>query len=197
MAELIKFAQLPAREWKNGGGSTTEIVCGPAGADLERFDWRISVASIAQDGPFSIFDGVDRTISLLSGAGVELALKNGQQVNLSDGEPSFSFEGELSIYARLIGSTSIDFNVMTRRSRCCHQFERNRFAGQRDGQRHGGATLLFLARGELAQVQCGSYLISLQQYDSVLLDSSDANQWQAMAEQEVELFVVEICACMS
>lgn len=197
MAELIKFASLLPRPWKNGGGSTTEIVGSPTGAGLDRFDWRISVATIAQDGQFSVFEGVDRTISLLSGDGVELDLKNGQQVTLSAAEPSFAFEGELSIYARLLGGRSIDFNVMTRRSRCCHQFERLRFAGERKGLRHGSATLLFLAHGQLVQIQCGSYLISLENHDSVLLDSSDDNEWQALAEQEVELFVVEICACVS
>ncbi len=197
MAELIKFADLPPRPWKNGGGSTTEIVCSPPEADLNQFDWRISVATIAQDGPFSLFEGVDRTISLLSGNEVELSLKNGQQVTLSQNESSFSFEGEMAIYARLQGGGSIDFNVMTRRSSCCHQFERLRFSGQRNGLRQGTATLLFLARGAQAQIQCGAYLISLQTYDSLLLDSTDCKEWLALAEQEVELFVVEILGCIS
>ncbi|MBM7325185.1 HutD family protein, partial [Agrobacterium sp. S2] len=47
--------------WKNGGGVTTEIIVHPAKASMADFDWRISMANVAQDGPFSIFPGVDRT----------------------------------------------------------------------------------------------------------------------------------------
>ncbi len=36
--------------WKNGGGVTTEIcVSPPSGA----FDWRVSIATVNADGPFS------------------------------------------------------------------------------------------------------------------------------------------------
>ncbi|MCG3056381.1 HutD family protein, partial [Escherichia coli] len=58
--------------WKNGGGATREIAVWPPGAAMESFAWRISVADIADDGPFSAFPGVDRQIALLEGAGVHL-----------------------------------------------------------------------------------------------------------------------------
>ncbi len=58
-------ATLPATPWKNGGGVTREIVCQPPGAGLAAFDWRVSIATIASDGPFSLFAGIDRVITLL------------------------------------------------------------------------------------------------------------------------------------
>lgn len=58
--------------WKNGGGMTRELVCQPPDADMDSFDWRVSIAHIASDGPFSSFSGVDRIITLLSGGGVHL-----------------------------------------------------------------------------------------------------------------------------
>jgi environmental stress-induced protein Ves len=73
-AQLQHFAlpQVPAQPWKNGGGQTRELVCQPAGASLQDFDWRISVATIAASGPFSSYPGVDRSITLLAGDGVLL-----------------------------------------------------------------------------------------------------------------------------
>ena len=64
---------LPATPWKNGGGLTREIVCMPHGGGLDSFDWRVSIAHIASNGPFSTFPGVDRVITLLeNGAAHEL-----------------------------------------------------------------------------------------------------------------------------
>ena len=58
--------------WKNGGGLTHEIAVHPSGAGMAAFEWRVSVAEVAQDGPFSRFPGVDRTLVLLAGNGVRL-----------------------------------------------------------------------------------------------------------------------------
>ena len=43
---------VPATPWKNGGGSTRELVCWPPGAGTDAFGWRVSVARIAAAGPF-------------------------------------------------------------------------------------------------------------------------------------------------
>ncbi len=41
--------------WKNGGGETAEIAVFPPSADLSEFGWRISMATVSSDGPFSAF----------------------------------------------------------------------------------------------------------------------------------------------
>jgi environmental stress-induced protein Ves len=110
---------LPAMPWKNGGGVTREIVCLPPGASMNDFDWRVSIAHIASDGPFSAFPGVDRVITLLSGAGVHLRSED-EDVNHRLDTPlaPFAFAGEAPIHARLLAGDCHDFNVMTRRSVC-------------------------------------------------------------------------------
>jgi len=50
---IIRANDCKTTPWKNGGGSTTEIAIGPTGASLEAFDWRVSMARVAFDGPFS------------------------------------------------------------------------------------------------------------------------------------------------
>lgn len=63
------YARMP---WKNGGGETREIAIFPPAANLDTLDWRISMAVVAQDGPFSSFPGIDRTLCVIEGAGMEL-----------------------------------------------------------------------------------------------------------------------------
>lgn len=76
---------------KNGGGITTEIIVHPANASMADFDWRMSMADVAQDGPFSIFPGIDRTLCILEGAGMSLSIDEREPVVLamdSDPRPS-------------------------------------------------------------------------------------------------------------
>lgn len=105
--------------WKNGGGITREIAVWPPGATMDAFDWRISVADIVANGPFSAFPGIDRQIALLDGAGVVLDARDGSFGHRLDrvGEP-FAFTGDVAVDAALIDGPTRDFNVMTRRGRC-------------------------------------------------------------------------------
>ena len=61
--------------WKNGAGLTREIAFG--GASAADFDWRLSVAEVVRDAPFSAFPGIDRCITLLRGAGMHLRAVDG------------------------------------------------------------------------------------------------------------------------
>lgn len=115
----FNVADLLATPWKNGGGVTREIVCQPPGADMDSFDWRVSIAHIASDGPFSAFPGIDRVITLLSGGGVHLLGDDGQVDHPLDTPLApFAFAGEAAIHARLLAGDCHDFNVMTRRAVC-------------------------------------------------------------------------------
>lgn len=104
---------LPVSQWRNGGGETREIISFPPGE--QTFSWRLSIATIAADGPFSLFPGVDRVITLLSSAGVTLDAP-GRYRQLLQPEQPFAFAGEDNIVAQLTGGISRDFNVMTRRA---------------------------------------------------------------------------------
>lgn len=118
-AERFDWTQLPARPWKNGTGLTREIASSPRGATLDDFDWRLSVAEVAASGPFSAYAGIDRTITLLRGAGMWLRSDDGRVNHRLDNVAApFAFGGEAAIVATLLGGASSDFNVMTRRGRC-------------------------------------------------------------------------------
>lgn len=110
---------LPTQPWKNGGGVTREVLCLPTGSDMLHFDWRVSIAHIASSGPFSIFAGVDRVITLLEGRGMALRSDDGAIDHRLDCplEP-FAFAGEAAVQAELLGADCHDLNVMARRAAC-------------------------------------------------------------------------------
>ena len=124
--KIIRARDCRTTPWKNGGGSTTEIAVEPSGASLDTFAWRISVASVAADGPFSEFPGIDRTLAVLRGKGVALTIGSNASVTLECGAEPISFAGDVPTWARLIAGEITDLNVMTRRGRFSHRLRRIR-----------------------------------------------------------------------
>ena len=173
MTQLIQYASLRPTPWKNGGGSTTEIIVMPPGADFDHFDWRVSLATITQDGPFSPFPGIDRSLALVDGDGVLLDFGHERFV-LSPSEPLIEFPGESSVEATITGGLTTDFNVMTRRGRCRHRLERRVVRGQQELVRRSATTVLFLAEGESLTVRSATERIALVRYDAVILDTDEA-----------------------
>ena len=102
--------------WKNGGGVTREVAADPPGADLADFDWRVSFAEVAAGGPFSLFAGVDRIITLVAGQGMELTV-DGLAALVAEPYEPFAFPGDAAVDCRLLGGPIVDFNVMSRRGR--------------------------------------------------------------------------------
>lgn len=104
------YADLPVSRWRNGGGETREIISYPPGE--EAFAWRASIATIASDGAFSRFPGIDRVITLLRGSSVRLSTP-ALTHELTPLQP-WCFPGEWAVDAALHGESE-DFNIMTRR----------------------------------------------------------------------------------
>jgi hypothetical protein len=100
--------------WKNDGGWTTEIARDPAD-DAVDFRWRVSIADIESDGPFSSFPGVARELMLLAGSGVELDIDGAPPLRLTERFQRAHFDGESLVDCRLLAGPTRDFNVMTRR----------------------------------------------------------------------------------
>jgi hypothetical protein len=117
---FLPAAQRAAKPWKNGGGVTREVAAFPPGSGLDRFDWRVSIADVAEDGPFSIFPGIERTLTILSGDGIALDIA-GRETRLRPGEDPFSFPADQPADCRLLGGPVVDLNVMSRRGAIAHK----------------------------------------------------------------------------
>ena len=96
--------------WRNGGGATRELATWPDG---QAWVWRISVAEVEKDGPFSIFAGVSRWFAVLEGAGVELDI-DGRRHRLTPASAPLAFDGAAHTGCRLLDGATRDFNLMLR-----------------------------------------------------------------------------------
>lgn len=112
-----QFKQIP---WKNGKGMTTELAISEGG-DLADFDWRLSIASVVENGAFSNFSGIQRYLFLLDGNGVNLehhyTENNKKEVSnhfLSSALDLAVFDGGWQTEASLINGPITDFNLMVK-----------------------------------------------------------------------------------
>jgi environmental stress-induced protein Ves len=188
MTMLIPYAGLSPVPWKNGGGSTTQIAAFPPDADYDNFDWRVSLATIAADGAFSEFPGVERTLALVDGHGMTLEI-DGETVLLSKSDPVAVFDGESRVMAKLNRGPSTDFNVMTRLDRCYHQFGRRVLSGDSRFVARAPVTVLFLAEGDSLELCSDHQRINMVRYDAVLLDQGTT--WTLQAGQGT-IFIADI-----
>ncbi|MBP0595148.1 HutD family protein [Paraburkholderia sp. LEh10] len=171
---LIRGADLVASPWKNGGGVTREVAAFPVGAGLDAFVWRVSVADVAVAGPFSRFAGIDRTLVLLSGAGMLLDETGADAVTHALREPLdvARFEGETAIDARLVDGATRDFNLMVRRGAATGDVGiwRNAARAQLDAD----VVLLFCAQGSLDVTLGGQRAATLAASDTLRIDHARA-----------------------
>lgn len=149
MISVLKAQAHRRMPWKNGGGVTVEIAIHPEGASVDDFDWRVSMATVASDGPFSIFSGIDRTLSVLEGDGIALDVE-GRETTLTRQSAPLAFPADARCGARLIGSAITDLNVMTRRGQFTHGVERLTVNGTVQVKTGGNsAAFLFCAEGQI------------------------------------------------
>jgi hypothetical protein len=116
MVRLLTPNDFRSMPWKNGGGRTTEIAAYPPGAAIDNFLWRVSLADVERDGPFSPFPGVERTIVLLDGAGMRLH-EGLRAAELTVPFAPHDFSGDEAVDCTLVAGPVRDFNVMFRRGR--------------------------------------------------------------------------------
>lgn len=109
---LFSLAELAPQPWRNGGGTTRELYAWPMGSTWR---WRVSVADITQDGPFSAYDGIDRCFAVIQGAGVRLRLPGAAAQTLHTNSAPLAFAGEASPDCQLIDGATRDLNLMWQR----------------------------------------------------------------------------------
>lgn len=115
MSELtiLRAAHYPRMPWKNGGGSTEEITRdnAAAGAALDGFGWRVSIADISASGDFSRFAGYQRIITVLQGDGMVLRV-DGKDSRALLPFDAFAFSGDSEVASEPLGGAIRDFNLI-------------------------------------------------------------------------------------
>lgn len=111
MIRHLTPADYTTMPWANGKGSTIEMLRVDEGGGLK---WRLSRASVVENGDFSLFPGIERNLTVLTGPGFDLV---GQGIALS-ARPlvPVAFAGDVAVKAEGVSAPSDDFNVMTARA---------------------------------------------------------------------------------
>lgn len=187
---IIEAAQQPVQRWKNGGGSTTQIISYPPNASLDDFDWRVSMARMETDGPFSLFPGIDRTLAILQGEGVTLEIADLGEIKITQLTPPASFPGDHATQARLLGGPITDLNVMSRRGRYRHRLRFMRIDGAASLTADADV-LVLLCLGE-AQVGLGDEFCGLKSGDAALLSDVKGRTISLRAAPPAALWMVDI-----
>jgi uncharacterized protein len=105
--KIIPPSAFVTMTWKNGGGITHEILKEERGGKLL---WRLSIAEVASDGPFSLFPSLSRILTVIDGAGLELTAP-GRVIKALPLRP-VSFSGDWPIASKRIAGNVRDFNVI-------------------------------------------------------------------------------------
>ncbi|MET7485699.1 HutD family protein [Streptomyces sp. NPDC005538] len=115
MTRALPASARTAVPWKNGGGVTREIAAWPEGSGMDDFGWRVSLAEVGADGPFSAFPDVDRTLTVVEGAGMDLTVDGTRHLVNTRYSPR-DFRGDVPTDCRLLDGPVVNLNVMWRRS---------------------------------------------------------------------------------
>ncbi len=146
---VLRAADGRRMPWKNGGGETVEIATHPSASGLDGIEWRVSLAAMTADGPFSAFPGLDRTLVVVQGEGIELRIGRQDPVRLDATSDPLGFAADAACTARLLSGPVTNLNVMTRRSRFRHAVTRLRVDEPTD-MTATATTLLVCCAGTIA-----------------------------------------------
>jgi environmental stress-induced protein Ves len=156
--------------WRNGGGATTEILIAPEGASAsgERFLYRLSIADVAGDGPFSRFDGYDRHIMLLAGAGMTLACAAHGRIELRTPFEPHAFSGDWDVEGTLVAGAVRDLNLMVDRARATSTLDVQRLEAARSfACDPGNVCIMHVIEGALAGADEGDTLVAEAPFELV------------------------------
>jgi uncharacterized protein len=117
ITQIIDSQAFEVVPWRNGLGSTTQLWVEP-GANSEEFLYRISIAPVQADGPFSDFSDYHRSLILIEGSGITLEHSTGQSDCLEQRFDTAHFSGAWQTDAQLHRGPITDFNVMARKGAC-------------------------------------------------------------------------------
>ncbi|SEH80002.1 hypothetical protein SAMN05660691_01522 [Rheinheimera pacifica] len=179
--EIITPEQWQTQRWQNGGGITHQLC---RQDDANGMLWRLSIAEVASDGPFSRFDNIDRIILLLTGEGFCLHGVGDNPQVLDAPLMPFSFAGETTIHCSLVNGAVRDFNLMTRRDAVQAQLQVLTISSAVQTLPLSPQTLIYIASGSVNAV-LGEKRITLEaqhtlslidEAGSVQLSSSDSAQ---------------------
>lgn len=196
-ASLIGASAQKQVPWKNGRGVTSEIAVDPAGASLTTMRWRLSAAPVTEPGPFSLFPGYERLLTLLEGKGLHLT--SGELgIELNPGMVH-RFSGADSVIASLAAGPVKDLGLIFDPKQITAEMHVLRFEGKARSFSISSDTAFFYAMlgSFAASVYPGEKNFALARGDALRIDPVAGREervvlLQPMAGAAASLVAVEI-----
>jgi uncharacterized protein len=182
----LDYQQVP---WKNGGGVTREVLVSWHDDRQLAWDWRISIATVAQSGPFSNFPGIDRSIAVLDGEGMTLRLSGKRTVQLDQSTDPFAFSGEDAVMCDTLSGPTTDLNVMTSRADFRHTLRKRRFSKRSSLSFHSGTNII-IANCALCLQHTGQS-VPIERHDAIV-DLPLEGSVSFSTSGEGDVFVIQI-----
>lgn len=158
--------------WVNGRGTTAIVARSP---DTDDWDWRLSLADVVEDGPFSSLPGIDRWIAVARGGGMALQLgaPDGFTSTVLDethGAIAFSGDGETS--CRVLDGPLVDVNLMLRRGRATGAMDVHELGVEERWSWPARAVVVLSGRVEVVSVgdDDGGVVLDGETFDAVVID---------------------------
>jgi len=117
MISILSPESFKTIPWKNGKGETIELAINEGGT-LDNFIWRLSMASVVEDGVFSDFSGYERNLILIEGNGINLQHDDNKIDKLSNLLEVANFDGGCRTVGNLHAGAITDFNIMSHQEKC-------------------------------------------------------------------------------
>ena len=144
--------------WANGRGTSYEIASDRTEAG--EWTWRLAMAPVNEDGPFSRMECVNRSLAVVDGAGMLLSVDRKKLQCLP--MQVVRFRGDAITEATLTDGPIMDINLMVRRKEADGEMAIVSNAGLLNG------ASIVVALGGSAQVKCGDSTYDLERHDSLL-----------------------------
>jgi len=144
--------------WANGRGTSYEIASDRS--DAGEWTWRLAMAPVNEDGPFSRIECVNRFLAVVEGAGMLLSVDR-KKLQCKPMQV-VRFRGDAITEAALTDGPITDINLMIRRKEA-----EGEMAVITDSGLLNEASII-VALGGSAQVKCGDSTIELERHDSML-----------------------------
>jgi environmental stress-induced protein Ves len=144
--------------WANGRGTSYEIASDRNEAG--EWAWRLAMAPVNEDGPFSRIECVNRSLAVVEGAGMLLSVDRKKLQCLP--MQVVQFRGDAITEATLTDGPIMDINLMVRRKEADGEMT----IVSDDGIMAGAS--IVVAVGGSAQAKCGDSTIDLDRHDSIL-----------------------------
>ena len=146
----------------------------------------MSMATVAGDGPFSRFAGIDRTLAVLEGEGIVLSVEGRPEERLTKTSTPLAFAADQPTSARLVAGPITDLNAMTRRGHWTHRMERLTVQGVAAIGDGGDIAIVFCASGSTA-ISDGEESLALSRHDAAIVHTLPLE-----ARGKAELYIVRL-----